>query len=416
MRRFASGFIAALFLVAILPTVSTAGSETVPIRFGGVWVLSGIFKSFGKNSKAVYQAFVDELHSKGGVKLKDGRIGRIETKFYDSACKAEEGIAVIRKMAAQDKLLLAVGPSCSSVVEPIFGILQKKLDDPGDTGLQFMVFSDTSAKTGLGKLSPWGFRASPDESAMYLDVMKHLKAIGMRSIAFGYEDDFAHSTGTYAKVMRKHALSIGLDVVSDQGWHFSDTQFSTQARKIRAAKADVLAISAHPFTTCGFMREAKRQRIRYKMLIGLTSSSSIETLQGCAKEVDGMIIPTAFAPVNPEARRIAKKVNEYGGFMDIHSAAVWEVMTVLVQALENTDVQLRPDTLQSDRRKIRDYVAKVGKWEGLLGIIVSKNREPEFHDGDVSKPWLLAQAQGGKWGIYWRPKVLGGVGPLKGVE
>jgi branched-chain amino acid transport system substrate-binding protein len=216
--------------------------------------------------------------------------------------------------------------------------------------------------------------------------------------------------------MRKHALSVGLDVVSDQGWHFSDTQFSTQARKIRAAKADVLAVSAHPFTTCGFLREAKRQRIRYKMLIGLTSSSSIETLQGCAKEADGMIIPTAFAPVNPEAQRIAKKVNEYGGFMDIHSAAVWEVMTVLVQALENTDVQLRPDTLQSDRRKIRDYVAKVGKWEGLLGIIVSKNREPEFHDGDVNKPWLLAEAQGSEWGIYWRPKVLGGVGPLKGVE
>jgi hypothetical protein len=47
---------------------------------------------------------------------------------------------------------------------------------------------------------------------------------------------------------------------------------------------------------------------------------------------------------------------------------------------------------------------------------VSKNREPEFHDGDVSKPWLLAEAQGSEWGIYWRPKALGGTGPLKGVE
>lgn len=418
MRKFACacGFVAGLFLVGILPTVPMAESKTVPIRIGGFWVQSGIFKSFGMNSRAVYEAFVDELSAKGGVKLKDGRIGRIESKIYDSGCKAEEGIAVVRKMAAQDKLLLAVGPSCSSVAEPVFGILQKKLDDPGDTGLQFMVFSDTSIKTGLGKLSPWGFRASPDESAMYLDVMKHLKALGMRSIAFGYEDDFAHSTGTYAKVMRKHALSIGLEVLSDQGWHFSDTEFSTQARKIRAAKADVLAVSAHPFTTCGFMREAKRQRIGYKMLIGLTSSSSIETLQGCSKEAKGMIIPTAFAPITDETRRIAKKVSEYGGNMDLHSAAVWEVMTVVVQALENTDVQLRPDTLASDRRKIRDYVAKVGKWEGLLGIIVSKNREPEFHDGDVRKPWLLAEAQGSEWGIYWRPKALGGTGPLKGTK
>ena len=71
--------------------------------------------------------------------------------------------------------------------------------------------------------------------------------------------------------------------------------------------------------------------------------------------------------------------------------------------------------MKSDRRKIRDYVAAVGKWEGLLGTITSKNT-PAKHDGDVSKPWLLAQADGDSWAIYWRPKILGGTGPLKGVE
>ncbi len=129
-----------------------------------------------------------------------------------------------------------------------------------------------------------------------------------------------------------------------------------------------------------------------------------------------MIIPTAFAPVNDEARRVAKIVAAKGGFMDIHSAAVWEVMTLLVQALENTDVQLKPETLAADRRKIRDYVANVGTWKGLLGIVASKNKGSAKHDGDVSKPWLLAQAKGSKWGIYWRPQALGGTGPLKGVE
>jgi branched-chain amino acid transport system substrate-binding protein len=322
---------------------------------------------------------------------------------------------VVRKMATVDNVLLAVGPTCSSALEPVFGILQKNLDDPGDTGLQFMVFSDTSAKPGLGKISPWGFRASPNESAMYLDVMKHLKAIGVKTVAFGFEDNFAHSTATY-KVMRKHALASGLDVVADEGWHYDDTQFSTQARKIKATKADALIISAHPFTTCGFMREAKRQRINQKILIGLTSSSSIETLQGCPNEAKDMIIPTAFAPVNDEARRVADMVSKKGGFMDIHSAAVWEVMTVLVQAFENTDLLLTADSQAADRRAIRDYVANVGTWDGLLGTVVSNNKGSDTHDGDVSKPWLLAQADGPKWGIYWRPKALGGTGPLKGVE
>jgi branched-chain amino acid transport system substrate-binding protein len=414
MRKFIVSVAAALLMTGSLSTVVKA-AEKVSIPFGAFWVQTGVFKSFGVNSKAVYEAFVEELHANGGIKLKDGRIGMISTTFYDSGCKAEEALAVVRKMASVDKVLLAVGPTCSSALEPVFGILQKKLDDSGDTGLQFMVFSDTSAKPGLGKISPWGFRASPDESAMYLDVMKHLKAIGVKTVAFGFEDNFAHSTATY-KVMRKHAIANGLEVKADQGWHYDDTTFSVQARKIKAAKADAMIISAHPFTTCGFLREAKRQRISQKMLIGLTSSSSIETLQGCAKEAQSMIIPTAFAPVNDEARRIAKIVSKKGGFMDIHSAAVWEVMTVLVQALENTDLQLKPETLASDRRKIRDYIAAVGTWKGLLGTVASKNNEPAKHDGDVSKPWLLAQAEGSVWGIYWRPKALGGTGPLKGVE
>ena len=404
-------------VLSLLPfgLIKTAATEEVNIPLGAFWAQTGIIKSFGVNSKAVYEAFVEQLHADGGIQLQDGRVGKISTKFYDSGCKAEDAIAIVRKMSGVDNVLLAVGPSCSSALEPVFGILQKTLDDSGDSGLQFMVYSDTSAKPGLGKLSPWGFRASPDESAMYLDVMKHVKALGIDSVAFGYEDNFAHSTATY-KVIRAHALATGIEILEEQGWHYDDISFSTQARRIKKAKADAIVISAHPFTTCGFLREAKRQRIKQKVLIGLTSTSSIETLQACPREAKSMIIPTSFAPVNDEAKRITELVSKKGGFVDIHSAAVWEIMTVIVDALENTNVQLRPETLSMDRRKIRDYVANVGTWKGLLGTIVSKNQSSSVHDGDISKPWLLAEAQGSEWGIYWRPKALGGTGPLMGVE
>ena len=41
----------------------------------------------------------------------------------------------------------------------------------------------------------------------------------------------------------------------------------------------------------------QRQGVKPKVLVGLDSSSSMETLQGCAKQAQGMIIPTSFAPV-----------------------------------------------------------------------------------------------------------------------
>ena len=49
---------------------------------------------------------------------------------------------------------------------------------------------------------------------------------------------------------------------------------------MKKANADVVAISAHPFTTCGVLKEMQRQGVKPKVLVGLTSSSSLETLAG----------------------------------------------------------------------------------------------------------------------------------------
>jgi len=52
---------------------------------------------------------------------------------------------------------------------------------------------------------------------------------------------------------------------------------------------DILSIAAHPFTTCGLLKEMKRQGYKPKVLVGLTSTSSLEVMQGCPKDVEGMI-------------------------------------------------------------------------------------------------------------------------------
>ena len=90
----------------------------------------------------------------------------------------------------------------------------------------------------------------------------------------------------------------------------NDTNFTTQVRQMKKAKADIVAISAHPFTTCGVLKEMKRQRVKPALLVGLTSSSSMETLQGCSEQAEGIIIPTSFAPVTEAARAAAGRGGE----------------------------------------------------------------------------------------------------------
>ena len=75
----------------------------------------------------------------------------------------------------------------------------------------------------------------------------------------------------------------GFQVLGESKWLLADTNFATQMREMKKVNADVVAISAHPFSLCGALKEMQRQGVKPKVLIGLTSSSSMETLEGCGK-------------------------------------------------------------------------------------------------------------------------------------
>jgi branched-chain amino acid transport system substrate-binding protein len=342
---------------------------------------------------------VDEINTAGGIKLKDGSRAKIVTTFVDERCNAEEGISVVRKLASEDWLVV-IGPTCSNVAEPLFGILQQKVGAAGDSGLQFPIFTDTAIKPGLAKISEWSFRNVPHEPTMYNHLFKWLKEKypDAKTVAGGVESDFAHSNSN-STTMDAAAKAAGFEVLGWEKWLLADTEFSTQVGKWRRAKPDIIAVSSHPFTLCGSLREMKRQGVKPKLMVGLTSSATLETMVGCGPEAEGLIIPTGFAPVTPEAKRVAKIVAEkYKGNVDIHSAAVYENMYVLKGVIEASGVEAKPTTVAQDRRRIRDGLAKVKEFDGLLGKVT------RLDDRESQKPYVFAVAKTSDWAVLFDPR------------
>ena len=212
------------------------------------------------------------------------------------------------------------------------------------------------------------------------------------------EKDFAHSNATF-NVIKTQAAANGLEVKGQSEWLLNDINFSNQVREIKRANADVVAISAHPFTTCGVLKEMARQNVKPKLLIGLTSSSSMETLNGCAQQAEGLLIPTSFAPVTEEAKKAAAAVQtlnpKYN--MDLHNAAAFENIFTLKEVIEKQKVMGRPDTVQADRQKIRDGLAGLKQTQGLLGKV------GRTEDREAVKPYLFVQAKGGNWVVAHTP-------------
>ena len=385
-------------LVGVAWWQPAAAQERV-IKIAGVGAMSGVVRTFGVNAKATLDMAVDEVNSAGGIKLKDGSRAKIVTTYVDERCNAEEGISVIRKLASED-WLVSIGPTCSNVAEPLFGILQRKVGDAGDSGLQFPIFTDTAIKPGLAKISEWAFRNVPHEPTMYNHLFKWLKEKNpdAKTVMIGVESDFAHSNAN-AGIMEAAAKAAGFEVLGQEKWLLNDTEFSTQVGKFRRARPDIIGIAAHPFTTCGALREMKRQGVKPKLLVGLTSSATLETMVGCGPEAEGLIIPTGFAPVTPEAKRVAKVVAErYKGNVDLHSASVYENIQVLKQVVETSGIEGKPTTVAQDRRRVRDGLAQVKEFNGLLGKV------QRTEDRESVKPYVFAIAKTSDWALLFDPR------------
>ena len=383
--------------VSLALSFGVAQAQDKTIKISGFGAKTGPVRGFGVNSEAAMLAAAEVINKAGGVKLADGSKAKIAVDFYDDRCTAEEGISVIRRIAGTDALV-AVGPTCSNVAEPLFGILQKKVGDASDSGLQMPIFTDVAIKGGLAKISEWAFRNVPSEATMYSSLFNFVRTEfpEAKTVYGGVEEDFAHSRALWYAVMKDRASVNGFKVLGESKWLLNDTSFSTQVREMKKANPDAVAISAHPFTTCGVLKEMQRQGVKPKLLIGLTSSSSLETLEGCAKQAEGMIIPTSFAPVNPKAIAAAKSTAKFKGSADLHSMAAWENMFILKGVMESEKVLAKPDSLQADRRRIRDGLAKLQTTDGLLGTTKREDREAE-------KPYVFVRAKNGQWSVYHNP-------------
>ncbi len=383
--------------LAAMSTFAIAQEKTFKIY--GIGAKSGVVRIFGLNSEAAMKAAAAEINKAGGVTLGDGSKAKLAIEYLDDRCSPEEGINALRLIASQPDAVVAVGPTCSNVAEPVFGILQKKVGDAGDSGLQFPIFTDVAAKGGLASISQWAFRNVPSEAAMYKSLFEWLKATktDVKSVWGGVEKDFAHSNATF-NVMKDNAGKAGFEVLGQREWLLADTSFSTQVREMKRANADMVIISAHPFTTCGVLKEMQRQNVKPKLLVGLTSSSSMETLNGCAQQAEGMIIPTSFAPVTPEAKHAADALQAMNASMDLHNAGAWENIFTLKTLIEKQKIMGRPETVLEDRQKMREGLANLKETEGLLGKVGRTN------DREAIKPFLFVHAKGAKWEVAHTPK------------
>jgi branched-chain amino acid transport system substrate-binding protein len=389
---------AVLLLCCLYATGLFAEQPTVSIPIKAIGALSGPVKSFGINSRAALAAASRKIEEEGGVRLADGTVGHFVIDYADDHCDPQKAIALLHQAAKSDALAI-IGPSCSSVAEPLYTALQHRADDNSDHGIQIPVLTDGATKAGLARISDWAFRNTPNEREMYQALWRWIREHRpeLKTVYTGEEADFAHSHSTLENIIAKEAVVSGLNIVGQTSWSIHETSFTAPADQIASAKADVVVISAHAKTTCGVLKALSAKDYRPKLFVGLTSASTPETLQLCGSEAEGMIIPTSFVPDTPERRSEAEKVTRARGLADLHSMSAWEILYTLKQVIESSAIIPNASGISENRERLRKALAQLKSMQGVMGAIT---RTP---DRESLKPFVLVQARAGSWKVISPP-------------
>jgi len=317
-------------------------------------------------------------------------------------------MALLSRLDDVDKVLFTLGPTCSGTAEPLFNTLQKKLDDPSDKGRQFLFFTDTASKFGLAKISPWVFRNTVDEPAMYQLIVKHLKETQpeLKTVSVAWEPDFAHSASTWKQIIKPtFEKDSHYQIVEVVEWGWQATDYTAQVAKLAKANADIYVTLTHEPTTCASFQEMAKQGVKPKIIVAISSLAGGTVIVGCPVLAEGMVVPTNFAPVTPKAVDLEKKAwGLYKAESNLdRSHTAYEIIYLVKDLVEKTGIENTPESLAADRRKLRDALAAVRSFDGMIGPIAINPETHPTKPREAEKELFLLQVKGGQWTILHSP-------------
>ena len=204
-------------LTTLLSAIVLCASSTLhafqdegTVRIGSLEAQTGVPAPYGIQSLNGSKIAIDEINAAGGVT-----------------------VALIKKLALEDEVLLIKGTSRSQNTEVAF----KYLNEMEKVGTPIVLMSSLAGAPGLGGLSKWGFRNSFSEASIIDRQIELLaKKFGYKTAGIYVVKDNSHpaivAQYVVTPILKKYGIEItstveGLDADIDMSSQFTD-RFETR--------------------------------------------------------------------------------------------------------------------------------------------------------------------------------------------
>jgi branched-chain amino acid transport system substrate-binding protein len=360
------------------------------ITIGAIVPSSGPFAEWGRSNTTTLNLLEKQVNEAGGVAGK-----KLKIVIYDDGAKPAEAANALRKLAGDDKVLAVAGPLTSSACEVTFPVANE---------MKIVSTSQASSKPGVAKANrPWAFRNTVDEGILAkVSVPYFKKTFDVKTVAVIYDAKDAVSTAIATKIMPKVFASADIKVLNESdliSFNTGELDVSAQVTKLKGLNPDGVVIGADYSQAITVLREMKRQGL-VKPIIGGTPLISSAILKA-APEIPIVAPATFYATMkSPKAEKFVAELQPLlrktsGLPADIepsmYDANIYEIVSMYVAGIKQAGIAGKPEDLDADRTKIRDYMTSLKGFEGFGGPISFTA------DGDAAKTFFIVQGQNGAW-------------------
>lgn len=358
-----------------------AGDE---VKLGFACGMTGACRDWCKNNMVAFNLAVDEINKAGGI----GGLP-INVITADTATNPSEAANMIRKLAADDKVLAIQGPFLSNEVEVAFPVANE---------MKICAISQASSKPGLGaKNRPYGFRNCPDEAvAAKPAVKKFVEKYNIKSVVFIHDVKDAVSKSLGTKVFPPLFKKEGVKIVNEGKFitfQTGDYDMRAQVTKLRGYKFDGIVIGSLYTEAATFAKEARRQGVTQPIFGGATVVSEY-LIKQAGKAAEGIMAPSTFWPQMPgKAQKFVKAFSEAakGDLPTIQDAHSYDNVYLLKHIIETSGVTNKPEDLAKDREKIMKGLTDTKAFPGIEGNV-------GFNDeGDGVVQVYVIEVKDGQW-------------------
>lgn len=321
-------------------------SGVIEAKIGVISYLSGPGAAYGEAITSGFNLALKEINEKYAGKL------QIELKIEDSAGKQEQALSSAQKLMNSENVVAILGPTLSTEM--------KVVGPEADlNGVPIMGTSTTA--DGIPQIGEYVFRNSiPESLAVPASVKKVVDTYNVKKVALFYGNDDVFTKSGY-DVMNKVAQDLGLEIVATETFQKGQSDYKAQLTKIKNAGPDAILTSALYNEGAVIMDQARKMGIDVPF-VGGNGFNSPKVIEIAGAAANGLVVATPWfgEKQDPKVQEFVSKFEkEYGKKPDQFAAQAYDALYIMAEALLNAG--------EADRDKLRDALADIKGFEGILG-------------------------------------------------